>query len=88
MFSVFLVNPICPRVFLSGHALGGGSRYIVPPPHPLLKSWYKSSFGMTFGIVILFNVTKKMIEFFFQNFSCRDDNVVNYISFFKKLFKK
>ena len=32
------INPICPVVFLSDHAPGGGGGHIVPPS-PLRKSW-------------------------------------------------
>ena len=38
---------------------------------------------MKFGTVVLYNVTKKIVEIFFQNFSYRDDVVINYLIFWK-----
>ena len=43
---------------------------------------------MKFGTVILFNVTKKMVEKKIQNCSYRDDDVTNYVNFFQKLCQK
>ena len=44
---------------------------------------------MKFGTDILCNVTKKkMLEKDFQNCSCRNDDVTNYVNFFEKLCKK
>ena len=43
---------------------------------------------MTFDTVILCNVTKKMVENVFQNWSYRDDDVTNYVNFFEKLCEK
>ena len=43
---------------------------------------------MTFGTVILCNVTKKMAENHFQNCRYRDDGVTNYVNIFEKLCEK
>ena len=42
---------------------------------------------MTFGTVILCNVTKKMVEKNFRNCSYSDGDVTNYVNFFEKLFE-
>ena len=66
------INPICPRVFLSDHALGRA-----PPP-----------FDTKFGTAILCNVTTKMVEKNFQICSYRDYGTTNYVNFLKKLCEK
>ena len=43
---------------------------------------------MKFGTIILCNVTKNVVDEYFQNCSHRDDNVTNYVNFFEKLCEK
>ena len=43
---------------------------------------------MKFGTLVLYNVTKKIVKNFFQNFSYRDDGVTNYENLLEKLCEK
>ena len=49
----------------------------------LRKSWQENAFDMTFGTVILCNVTKKL-----ENCIYRDVDVTNYVKFLGKLCEK
>ena len=55
---------------------------------PCVNPDKKNAFDKKFGTIILCNVTKNMVEEYFQNCSHRDDDVTNYVNFFEKLCEK
>ena len=73
-----------PGVFLSDHATGGRGHVLLSssclnPDRKMLLTWNMA--------VILCNATKKNGGKIFHNWSCRDDDIINYVNFLRNYAK-
>ena len=80
------LNPIWPRVFCvimpRGSREGAHSAPCIYPDRKMLLTW-----NLAQSCFVICNVTKKLAEKKFQNYSYSDDDVTNYVNFLKNYAK-